>query len=73
MDTAVIRLRIGLTYLNAHLHSLGMSDSLQLPLLPYIAPTLTDLLGSSTNSNLAFKTLNFTRTVLQKMNQLHHI
>ncbi|MPC58293.1 hypothetical protein E2C01_052289 [Portunus trituberculatus] len=35
--------------------------------------TLTDLLGSSTNPNLVFKSLNLTKTFLQKPNQLHHI
>ncbi|MPC09249.1 hypothetical protein E2C01_001852 [Portunus trituberculatus] len=35
-------------------------------------PTLTDL-GGCTNTTQAFKTLNLTRTFLQKTNQLHRI
>ncbi|MPC43735.1 hypothetical protein E2C01_037387 [Portunus trituberculatus] len=36
-------------------------------------PTLIDLLGGCTNTNQAFKSLNLTRTFLQKTNQLHRI
>ncbi|MPC23572.1 hypothetical protein E2C01_016628 [Portunus trituberculatus] len=90
-------MRIGHTCLNAHLHRLGMTDSLHCSWCPTqpdtpehlllhcprhhshrVAilhslsaiqphrPILTDLLGGCTNTTQAFKTLNLTRTFLQK-------
>ncbi|MPC49656.1 hypothetical protein E2C01_043466 [Portunus trituberculatus] len=104
LHTAVTRLRIGHTSLNAHIHKLTMSNSPHCHWCPtqpdtpehlllhcshhpqhHVALlhslstfqlyrlTLTDLLGASTNSTLAFKALNLTRTFLYKSNQLHHI
>ncbi|MPC70353.1 hypothetical protein E2C01_064597 [Portunus trituberculatus] len=54
-----------------HSHHVALLHSLT-ALQPH-RPTMTDFRGSSTNLNLAFKTLNLTRNFLNNTNQLHRI
>ncbi|MPC67724.1 hypothetical protein E2C01_061907 [Portunus trituberculatus] len=54
-----------------HSHSAALLHSL--PAIQPHRPTLTDLLDGCTNTTLAFKTLNLTRTFLQKTNHLQCI
>ena len=54
-----------------HFHCVALLHSLSA--LRLHRPTLADLLGGSPDPGLAFKTLNLTRTFLQRSNQLHRI